>query len=111
MACRAFRLLRALSALALAMPARGCGVRLADEGLLERCADVMQLAFPGGDITVTKQEALAPPTASIASFAAAVEGVRLKLPEGSPLRRDVAAECTFDNRILTGFRWTKGPLR
>ena len=111
MPSRSFRLVRALPALALALASGGCGVRLTDEPLLDRCADLMQLAFPGGGIKVTKQEALAPPTASVASFAAAVEGVREKLPEGSPLRRDVAVQCTFDDRILTGFRWTKGPLR
>jgi hypothetical protein len=26
------------------------------------------------------------------------------------LTRDLAVECQFDNNILTGFRWTAGPL-
>ncbi|HUH84390.1 MAG TPA: hypothetical protein VLX85_07255 [Stellaceae bacterium] len=100
---------RALIALALAALA-GCGVRIRQESLTDRCADVMLQAFPQSGIKVTKEEALAPPTASIASFAAAVEGVRERLPEGSPLRRDVAVQCAFEDGILTNFRWTKGPL-
>ena len=101
---------RALIALALAALA-GCGVRIREESLTDRCADVMRQAFPGGGVKITKEEALpAAPTASIARFTAAVEGVRERLPEGSPLRRDVAVECNFDDSILTGFRWTKGPL-
>jgi hypothetical protein len=104
------RLDRALIALALAALA-GCGVRIRDESLTDRCADVMRQAFPGGGIKITKEEALpAAPTASIASFAVAVEGVRENLPEGSPLRRRLVVECDFDDRILIGFRWTKGPL-
>lgn len=103
------RFTSALVALALAALA-GCGLRIREESLTDRCADVMRQAFRGGGIKVTKEEALAPPTASVASFATAVEGVREKLPEGSPLRRDVAVECEFNDGILTSFRWTKGPL-
>lgn len=111
MTSRRCHLARSAAALALTLLTGGCGVRLVDEGLLDRCADLMRLAFPGGNIKVTKQETLAPPTASVASFAAAVAGERRNLPEGSPLLREVAVQCTFDDRILTGFRWTKGPLR
>jgi len=99
-----------LLALALAALA-GCGPRIREESLGDRCADVMRQAFPDSGIKVTKEEALAPPTASIASFAITVEGVREKLPEGTPLRRDVAVECAFNQGILTSFHWTKGPLR
>jgi len=103
---RPVHILVALALVALA----GCGTRIREESLSDRCADVMRQAFPDSGIKVTKEEALAPPTASIASFATAVEGVREKLPEGSPLRRDVAVECAFNEGILTSFHWTKGPL-
>ena len=42
---------------------------------------------------------------------ARVEGVRKDVPAGGFVLRDVAVECRFDNGVLTGFRWTQGPLR
>src|SRR5215469_9929636 len=96
-----------LSALALA----GCGLQLREESLLDRCAELMQAAFPGGDIKTTKKEVANETTPSIAALVVVVEGERRKVPaDGVPLR-EVAAECRFENNILTGFRWTKGPLR
>src|SRR5215469_15098435 len=95
------------AALALA----GCGLQLREESLLDRCAELMQAAFPGGDIKATKKEVANEATSSIAGVVARVEGERRNVPaDGVPLRV-VAAECRFDNNILTGFRWTKGPLR
>jgi len=89
----------------------GCGVRLRDESLLDRCGDLMQEAFPGGDIKLTKKEVANETTSSIAAIVVAVEGERRNVPAGGEPLRDVAAECRFENGILTGFRWTKGPLR
>lgn len=92
----------------------GCGLfrrDIQDESLLERCGDAMTEAFPGGDIKVTHAERVASPTASIATMIVAVEGERPKVPPGGPVRREVAVECRFDDNILTGFRWTAGPVR
>jgi hypothetical protein len=89
----------------------GCGVRLRDASLLDRCAILLQEAFPGADIKVTKAEAVTPPSDTIAATVVAVRAVRRDVAPGSTPLREVAAECRFDQGILSGFRWTRGPLR
>ena len=84
----------------------GCGVTR-DVGLAGRCADTMLHAFPSADIEINKSEASA---TGLTMIVAHVEGVRTDMPAGGPLTRDLAVECQFDNNILTGFRWTAGPL-
>lgn len=94
----------------LALAVGGCGLR--EASLSERCGAAMQEAFPGGKITVTKAEVTADPAgASVTSMIAKVGGVRRNVAEGDVLARDVAAECHFEDNILTAFRWTQGPLR
>ena len=77
-------------------------------GMADRCADIMQQAYPGVDIDITKREAAA---TGITTIVAHVEGVRSDIPPNGPLPRNLAVECRFDDSILTGFRWTAGPLR
>jgi hypothetical protein len=90
----------------------GCGgTRLRDESLLDRCGDAMQQAFPQTEIKVTKKALLSQEQQSYATSIVSAEGERPDLPADSPLPHDIAVECRFDNGILTGFRWTKGPLR
>ena len=90
----------------------GCGARLRDESLLDRCGDAMQQAFPQTEIKVTKTAMVSQEQPqSYATSIVTAEGERPDLPAGSPLLHDIAVECRFDNGILTGFRWTKGPLR
>ena len=96
-----------LAALGLA----GCGTRLREASPLDRCADLMQQAFPGGGIKPTKKEAADETTPSITTVVARIEGERRNVPAGGVPLREVAVECRFENGILTGFRWTKGPLR
>ena len=84
----------------------GCGVSR-DVGLAGRCADIMQRAFPSADIQIGKSEASA---TGLTTIVARVEGVRGDMPPDGPLTRELAVECQFDNNILTGFRWTAGPL-
>jgi len=84
----------------------GCGVSR-DVGLAARCADIMQRAFPSADIEIGKSDASA---TGLTTIVARVEGVRADMPPDGPLTRDLAVECQFDNNILTGFRWTAGPL-
>jgi hypothetical protein len=45
--------------------------------MADRCADIMQLAYPGVDIDITKREAAA---TSITTIVAHVEGVRSDIP-------------------------------
>ena len=89
----------------------GCGTRLREASPLDRCAELMQQAFPGGGIKPTKKEVAEETAPSIATVIARVDGERRNVAAGSVPRRDVAVECRFENGILTGFRWTKGPLR
>ena len=77
-------------------------------GLASRCADAMQGAFPTATIEITKSEASA---TSLTTIVARVEATRSDIPSEGPLTRNLAVECQFDNNILTGFRWTAGPLR
>lgn len=46
-------------------------------GMADRCADIMQQAYPGVDIDITKREAAA---TSITTIVAHVEGVRSDMP-------------------------------
>ena len=85
--------------------AAGCG-GVRDIGLAERCADIMQRAFPSASIEVGKSDASA---TGLTTIVAHVEGTRTDMPAGGPLTRDLAVECRFDDNILTGFRWTVGP--
>lgn len=75
-------------------------------GMAERCADTMIRAYPAADIDITKREAAA---TSLTTIVAHVEGNRADLPPNPPIARHLAVECTFDNNVLTGFRWTAGP--
>lgn len=77
-------------------------------GMADRCADIMKAAYPGADIDITKRGAAA---TSITTILAHVEGVRSDVPPHGPLPRNLAVECRFDDSILTGFRWTAGPLQ
>jgi hypothetical protein len=77
-----------------------------DVGLAERCAEVMRRAYPAAAIEITKSGASA---SSLTAILAQVEGVRTDLPAEAP-GRTLAVECRFDENILTGFRWTAGPM-
>ena len=76
--------------------------------MADRCAEIMKAAYPGADIDITKRGAAA---TGITTIVADVEGVRRDMPPHGPLPRNLAVECRFDHSILTGFRWTAGPLQ
>ena len=100
---------RASLVAAAALVVAGAGCSLAPSGgMAERCARIMKEAYPGGDIAITKSEAAA---TSLTTIIARVDGVRGDLPAGGPVPRHLAVECRFDDGILTGFRWTAGPLQ
>jgi hypothetical protein len=85
----------------------GCGIT-PSVGLAERCADIMQRAYPSATIEITKRDASA---TSLTTIVASVEGTRTDVTPDGPLVRDLAVECSFDENVLTGFRWTRGPTR
>ena len=68
----------------------------------------MRRAYPNAPIDITKSEASA---TSLTTIIAKTEGVRTDLPADSPAPHDLAVECRFDENILTGFRWTAGPMK
>lgn len=90
----------------LAALAPSCGIPR-DVGLAERCADFMRRAYPSAAIEITWSDASA---TSLTTIIARVQGVRTDMPEGGPLLHDLGVECQFDENVLTGFRWTAGPL-
>jgi hypothetical protein len=97
-------------AAALVTALGGCGLR--EKSLSDRCGETMREAFPGGKIKVTKEEVIADPAgASVTSMIAKIGGQRQNVAEGAVVVRDVAVECRFEDNILTGFRWTAGPLQ
>jgi len=95
----------ALLCVALCCVAAGCGIPR-NVGVAERCAELMQRAYPGASIDITRSEASA---TSLTTIVAKAEGARTDLPADGSLPRDLAVECRFDNNILTEFRWTAGP--
>jgi hypothetical protein len=94
----------AIIAVVLGVPA-ACALAPAG-GLAERCAGLMRQAYPEADIDITKRVAVAK---SLTTVVATVEGERTHLPPNATIARHLAVECTFDNDVLTGFRWTAGP--
>jgi hypothetical protein len=95
----------ALTVAFLCFAATACHL-VPEGGMADRCADLMQSAYPGIDIDITKREAAA---TSLTTIVAHVEGNRTNLPPNSTIARHLAVECKFDNEVLTGFRWTAGP--
>jgi hypothetical protein len=85
----------------------GLGARIAPDrlSLADRCADIMARAMPFADIEIVKRSSEG---TGIRTIAAQVEGTRTDLAKDAPGDRDLAAECQFDDSVLTGFRWTKG---
>ena len=72
-----------------------------------RCSDFMHRAFPNNPIDVTKTQV----QAHLDSTTVEIAAIRRDVTEGGPYAREVGVECRFENGILTGFRWTKGPVR
>ena len=83
-------------------------------GFGDRCADFMRRSFPGGDVRIKAkhEQILRTENSGLAVMIATVAGERKNVPEsGGFIARDVAAECRFENAVLTQFRWTQGPFR
>jgi hypothetical protein len=75
--------------------------------LVARCSDFMHRAFPETAIDVAGSHAETDADSSVVT----VDGVRSGVPVNSSYARNVAVECRFEAGILTGFRWTAGPVR
>jgi hypothetical protein len=75
--------------------------------LAERCVDVMRRAFPHAGFDITDRRVKVEGNAATVGIAA----TRSAVPAKGPYAREVGVECHFENGILTGFRWTAGPIR
>src|SRR6185437_14247515 len=65
--------------------------------LADRCANFMKAAMPGAEIDFGKRTS---ENTGVRTLTARVEGTRTD----GPIERDLAAECQFDNNLLTGFQ-------
>jgi hypothetical protein len=75
--------------------------------LAERCVDIMRRAFPEGGFDVTNRRVKVEGNAATVGIAA----TRSAVPANGLYAREVGVECRFENGVLTGFRWTAGPVR
>jgi hypothetical protein len=73
--------------------------------LADRCFAILQAAIPYADL---KPGALSSQNKGIDIIVARAEATRTDHPEDTLMARDLAAECEFDNIVLTGFRWIRG---
>ncbi|HLI19612.1 MAG TPA: hypothetical protein VKV32_00730 [Stellaceae bacterium] len=75
--------------------------------LIDRCSDFMHRAYPQEGITISGTHL----TTDLPNATVTVNAIRSGVPANSAYARDIAVECRFENGILTGFRWTAGPVR
>ena len=73
--------------------------------LADRCGEIMQKAMPFAEIEIGDRTS---ESTGIRTIVAHVQGTRTDIPQNGEVARDLAAECTFQNNVLTAFRWTKG---
>lgn len=102
----------AVAALALAGCSRfselGFDTQLAvgSVSLVDRCSDFMHRAYPESGIEVTGSHVETDSENAVVT----VDGVRSGVPANSAYARNIAVECRFAGGVLTGFRWTAGPI-
>jgi hypothetical protein len=73
--------------------------------LADRCAEIMKKAMPFAEIDIGDRSSAA---SGLRTIVAKVTGKRTDMPDSSQVERDLAVECTFEDAVLTAFRWTKG---
>jgi hypothetical protein len=102
-----------LAALTVVSLLTGCGwshdlkkeVTADTTSLADRCDAIMQKAMPFAEIDIGDRSSTA---TGLRTIVAKVTGKRTDMPDNSQVERDLAVECTFDDTVLTAFRWTKG---
>ena len=73
--------------------------------LADRCGEVMKMAMPFAQLDLGDRTSRSP---DVRTIIAQVAATRTDLPKGAAGGSDVGAECTFENNVLTAFRWTRG---
>jgi|HubBroStandDraft_6_1064221.scaffolds.fasta_scaffold1702805_1 hypothetical protein len=110
------RFCSATAILVAALSLAGCGVPDWANGerskiyptsmsLGDRCFAILQAAIPFADLKPGK---LTSQNKGIDLIVAQAEATRTDHTEDALMPRDLAAECEFDNNVLTGFRWIRG---
>jgi hypothetical protein len=102
-----------LAVLAAASLLAGCGlshnlekqVTADTASLADRCGEIMKKAMPFAEIDIGDRSSSA---TGLRTIIAKVTGKRTDMPDSSQVERDLAVECTFEDTVLTAFRWTKG---
>jgi hypothetical protein len=100
-------------ALIAAVSLAGCSWSQKTEGrlapdtisLADRCGAIMQAAMPFAQLELGDRTSRSPDVRTIVTQVAAA---RIDLPKDATTGRDLMAECTFENNVMTAFRWTKG---
>ena len=83
------------AALALASLLAACGLTR-DEGVSDRCADMVSAAWPGGVAITTRRARVG-------------NGIETAQVSGTAAGQEIAASCRFERDVLTDFRWLAGP--
>jgi hypothetical protein len=73
--------------------------------LADRCGAIMQAAMPFAQLELGNRTSHSP---DVSTIIAQVAATRTDLPKDATIGRDLIAECTFENNVMTAFRWTKG---
>ncbi|MGA8401805.1 MAG: hypothetical protein WB697_18095 [Stellaceae bacterium] len=73
--------------------------------LADRCGAIMKAAMPFAQLEIGDRGSRSP---DVRTIIAQVAATRTDLPKDAAAGRDLVAECTFENNVMTAFRWTKG---
>lgn len=73
--------------------------------LADRCGEIMKEAMPFAQLELGDRTSRSP---NVRTIVAQVTATRTDLPQDAPGGRDLVAECTYENNVMTAFRWTKG---
>ncbi|HWD58528.1 MAG TPA: hypothetical protein VG308_09635 [Stellaceae bacterium] len=75
------------------------------QSLADRCGDIMQRAMPFAELAVGDKTSH---SIDVRTIVAQVAATRTDMAKNDQVTRDLTAECTFTDNVLTGFRWTQG---
>jgi hypothetical protein len=73
--------------------------------LADRCGLIMQAAMPFAQLDLGDRGSRSP---EVSTIIAQVAATRADLPKDVATGRELMAECTFQDNVMTAFRWTKG---
>jgi len=73
--------------------------------LADRCGAIMQAAIPFARIELGDRTSR---SLDVRTIVAQVSGTRADVPNEAAEGRDLGAECTFEDNVMTAFRWLKG---